>query len=103
MPRLFTAIEVPPTVADALASARGGIATTLDWNNDACTACEKFGGSRGGSGWARSTTRMRDTGCNCVASAPFVIGVAKLLSSVSSGFRPHRVQRFSPSPFRVSQ
>jgi len=25
MPRLFTAIEIPPTVADALASARGGI------------------------------------------------------------------------------
>src|SRR5580704_6781819 len=25
MPRLFTAIEVPPDVADALASARGGI------------------------------------------------------------------------------
>ena len=51
----------------------------------------------------RLYTRMRETGCNCAASAPFVTGVAKLLSSVSSGFRPHRVQRFSQSPFRVPQ
>jgi hypothetical protein len=87
-----------------LISTRGGIAMTLDmWNNDACTACEKFGASRGGSGCARSTNCMRGTGCNWVASAPFITGIAVPLYSVSSGFRPHRVQRCSPSPFRVPQ
>jgi hypothetical protein len=53
------------------------MAITLDvWNNDACTACERFGACRGdGSGCARSTTRMRGIGCSWVASAPFTDGL----------------------------
>ena len=37
------------------------------------------------------------------ASAPFTIGTERSLVKVSSGLRPQRVQRRSPSPFRVPQ